>query len=415
VNSRNIGVLFAAGAGILLAQERTFAQSTIRVSVDSNGVEANRASSAGGISADGRFAVFVSPASNLVPNDTNDASDVFVFDRSSGQVECVSVTGDGIPGDGSSGGGYTGSSITPDGRFVAFASEAKNLVADDTNVASDVFVRDRANGTTERVSVDSASVEAQGISGSPSITPDGRFVAFWSNADNLAPGDSGSVFEIYVHDRTTGATECVSVDAGGNPGNDGSLYPVLSDDGRIVVFMSAATDLVPGDTNFDLDVFAYDRSTHTTERVSVDANGGQGGDGGVYPAISADGRFVAFCSLTDTFVAGDTNSRFDVFVKDRATGAVERVSVDSNGAQVSGYSHCFAGAISDARAGGLQRRVRRLRPRPCDRSDGTREPRDDRPHRRDEQRRREDLPRRQVRRIHELGRQPRPGRRQCGR
>jgi Tol biopolymer transport system component len=343
VNTRNIGVLFAACAGTFLAQERTFAQTTIRVSVDSNGVEGNRDSRAGGFSADGRYALFSSLASNLVPHDTNDAYDVFVFDRSSGQIDCVSVTEDGVPPIRGGAGGL--SSISGDGRFVAFSSDADDLVPGDTNLQNDVFVRDRTNGTTERVSVDSAGAEANGYSASPSITPDGRFVAFWSDADNLAPGDTHGWIEIYVHDRTTGATERVSVDANGDPGNGDSLDPVLSDDGRIVAFESQAANLVPGDTNFAYDVFAYDRSTHTMERISVDANGGQV-EYGLDPAISADGRFVAFCSGADNLVAGDTNLCNDVFVKDRATGAVERVSVDSNGAEVFGESYCFTGAIS---------------------------------------------------------------------
>jgi Tol biopolymer transport system component len=307
---------------------------TERVSVSTSGEQGNSFSFWTCISADGRCVAFNSSASNLVPGDTNLAYDVFVHDRLTGTTERVSVDSSGVQGDGDS----TGlCSISADGRFVAFASYATNLVPGDTNLAYDVFVHDRQTGATERVSVDSSGVEGNDGSyrGSyrPSISADGRFVGFDSGASNLVPGDTNGYEDIFVHDRQTGATERVSVDSSGVQGNSLSQSPSISADGRYVAFWSGASNLVPGDTNGFTDVFVHDRQTGATERVSVDSAGVQGNDGSCCPSISADGRFVAFESLATNLVPGDTNGFTDVFVHDRQTGATERVSVDSSGVQ----------------------------------------------------------------------------------
>ncbi len=195
-------------------------------------------------------------------------------------------------------------SISADGRFVVFQSDATNLVAGDTNGASDVFVHDRQTGTTTRVSVDSAGHEATGLypaSGDPAISADGRFVAFDSNATNLVAGDTNSAYDIFVHDRQTGTTTRVSVDSAGNQAN--GYDPSLSADGRFVAFTSGASNLVAGDTNGASDVFVHDRQTGTTTRVSVDSAGWQAYSFSHLPSISADGRFVAFASNATNLVA----------------------------------------------------------------------------------------------------------------
>jgi Tol biopolymer transport system component len=214
-------------------------------------------------------------------------------------------------------------SISADGRFVAFTSFATNLVPGDTNRRDDVFVRDRLTGTTELVSVDSAGNQGNRDSGSPAISADGRFVAFHSVATNLVPGDTGNMTDVFVRDRLTGTTQRVSVDSAGTEGNGASVEPAISGDGRFVAFYSFATNLVPGDTNGDGDVFVHDRQTGTTERVSVDSAGNQGSaisDGFRKVSISADGRVVAFVSVATNLVPGDTNGGSDAFVHDRQTG-----------------------------------------------------------------------------------------------
>src|SRR5205807_70009 len=187
-----------------------------------------------------------------------------------------------------------------------------------TNGRQDVFVHDRQTGTTERVGVD--VVNYYGGGGSPVISADGRFVAFTSLAADLVPGDTNAWADVFVYDRWTGTTERVSVDSAGNQGNAGSSLPSISADGRFVVFWSAATNLVPGDTNAAFDVFIHDRQTRTTERLSVDSAGNQGNYDSFAPALSADGRFVAFSSNATNLAPGDTNGVTDVFVHVRKIG-----------------------------------------------------------------------------------------------
>ena len=304
------------------------AQTTVRVSVASDGTEGNDVSLGSALSADGRFVAFDSAATDLVAGDTNGVSDVFVHDRQTGTTERVSVASDGAQGNGSS--GLVTFAFPPalsaDGRFVAFVSFATNLVASDTNGATDVFVHDRQTATTERVSVASDGTEGNAASAGATLSADGRFVAFHSAATNLVAGDTNGTNDVFVHDRQTGITERVSVASDGTQGNNASSYPAFSADGRFVAFDSDATDLVAGDTNGTTDVFVHDRQTATTERVSV--NGFSAG-----PALSADGRFVAFHSTGSNLVAGDTNGATDVFVHDRQTGTTERVSGASDGTQ----------------------------------------------------------------------------------
>jgi Tol biopolymer transport system component len=338
-----VAVGFLAGVLALLATPGTApAGNTERVSVDSAGNQGNAGSFFSSISADGRFVAFASYATNLVPGDTNGASDIFVHDRQSGITERVSVDSTGNQGDGAS---YV-PAISGDGRFVAFASVATNLVPGDTNGGWDVFVHDRQTRATERVSVDSTGSQGNNTTSAiwnsyrPAISADGRFVAFPSDATNLVPGDTNGRLDVFVHDRQTRTTERVSMDSAGNPGNRDSIQPSISADGRFVAFGSDATNLVSGDTNWWADVFVHDRQTRTTERVSVDSAGTQGnGSFSGEPSISADGRFVAFTSDARNLVPGDTNGiNADVFVHDRQTRTTERVSVSSAGTQGNWFS-----------------------------------------------------------------------------
>ncbi|MCC6443218.1 MAG: PD40 domain-containing protein [Armatimonadetes bacterium] len=304
---------------------------TERASVATGGVEANNWSNDTDISADGRYVVFHSPANNLVPGDTNSTTDVFVRDRDTGATERVSVASDGSEANGLS----WRPSISADGRYVAFSSDATNLVAGDTNGYEDVFVRDRQTGTTVRVSVASDGEESNFNSGLAEISGDGRYVAFTSGATNLADNDDNDVNDLFVHDLQTGTTERANLANDGSQANAENLYFDISADGRYVVFTSLASNLVAGDTNGVEDVFVRDRQAGTTERVSVATDGSESNGTSVISdtAISADGRFVVFVSTADNLVAGDTNNADDAFIRDRLNGTTGRINVNSSAEQ----------------------------------------------------------------------------------
>jgi Tol biopolymer transport system component len=312
----------------------TLTNTTTLVSLDSAGNQGNRNSVAPSISADGRFVAFTSDASNIVPGDTNSSRDIFVRDRLTNTTTRVSVDSAGNQGNGNNFNNFFSTpSISADGRFVAFSSGASNIVPGDTNITYDIFVRDRLTNTTTLVSVDSAGNQGNTDSNNPSISADGRFVAFESTASNLVPGDTNNNNDIFVRDRLTNTTTRVSVDSAGNQANTYTNSPSISADGRFVAFASNSSNLVPGDTNNTYDMFVRDTLTNTTTLVSLDSAGTQGNGTNVLgtPSISADGRFVAFSSRAFNLVPGDTNFRFDMFVRDTLTNTTTRVSVDSAG------------------------------------------------------------------------------------
>jgi Tol biopolymer transport system component len=286
-----------------------------RVSVDSATGQADGASYFPNLSADGRFVAFRSGATNLVASDTNGFFDVFVRDRQLGTTERVSVDSSGAQSDGDSGLHPT---ISGDGRFVAFYSGATNLVAGDANGVFDVFLRDRQLGSTELVSVDSAGNQANSSSSLASVSADGRYVAFQSSATNLVAGDTNASLDVFLRDRQAGTTSRASVATGGGQGNGNSEYASIASNGLAVAFFGPASNLVPGDTNARRDVFVRDLQVGTTTRVSLELLGAQGNDDAdYYPFLSADGRFVAFPSFATNLVAGDTNGALDVFLHDR--------------------------------------------------------------------------------------------------
>jgi Tol biopolymer transport system component len=369
------------------------AQVTQRVSVATGGAQANAQSLDPQISADGRVVVFSSLASNLDSSDTNGNYDAFVHDlmtggtrrvsnQPSGQTFGTSISGDGrkvvlqslealVAGDlnsvtdvyvhdmstgtldlvSVSTGGVQGNldssaaRITPDGRFVVFASAATNLVAGDTNGKVDVFVRDLVAQTTVRASLTYQGGQAQDHCLSGSISGDGTRVAFQSAAMNLVPNSLDLHTDVFVRDLVAGTTTRVSQSAGGVEGNLPSVGPVLSADGRFVAFSSDAANLVPGDTNGWTDVFVCDLASALPTRISISSSGAQADSTSDSPSISADGRFVAFRSWGTNLVPGDTNAVFDVFVRDLSSGTTERVSLDSTGSQVGGAGS-FAPSIS---------------------------------------------------------------------
>ncbi|MGK2958982.1 MAG: DUF6531 domain-containing protein, partial [Acidimicrobiales bacterium] len=267
------------------------------------------------LSADGRYIAFHSHATNLVPGDTNGVADAFVRDRQLGTTTLVSVSSEGAQGNEDS----EFSSISADGRYIAFHSYATNLVPDDTNEAADAFVRDRQLGTTTLVSVSSEGAQGNRNSDLPSISADGRYIAFRSGATNLVPDDTNDFEDAFVRDRQLGTTTLVSVSSGGAQGNRDSYFTSISADGRYVAFSSGATNLVSGDTNEFEDAFVRDRQLGTTTLVSVSSGGAQGNDDSFFSSISADGRYIAFGSVATNLVPGDTNGAANLFVVDRAT------------------------------------------------------------------------------------------------
>ena len=315
------------------------AQVTEIVSVNGAGEEGDAASSEPGISSNGRYVAFESDASDLVAGDGNGSQDIFVHDRVTGITERVSVDSSGAEADGSS----FRPAISADGRFVTFSSFASNLVAQDHNGRLDVFVHDRSLGETKRASVDFQGNEGDGDSDSPSISANGRWVGFTSFSA-LVPADTDSAPDVYLFDGETGAIEIVSVDSAGVPGNDWSLDSSISADGRWVAFDSIATNLVPGDTNNMRDVFLRDRELGTTIRVSLRSNGDEGNGGSSCPSLSSDGSAVAFQSAADNLVSKDRNQIQDIFVHTVASGKTRRVSVDSVGIEADG--RCSDSSIS---------------------------------------------------------------------
>ncbi len=308
----------------------------IRVSVSSGGTQGNWASDGiPAISSDGRFVAFRSYATNLVPGDTNNRFDIFVHDVETGETTRVSVASGGIQANEDS---YS-PAISGDGRLVVFYSWASNLVSGDTNDNLDVFVHDMETGETTRVSVSSDGSQSNHASSAPSISADGRFVAFQSSATNLVVGDTNGYTDVFVRDLETGETRRISVASDGSQANsDAYIYNPLSEDGRYIVFQSAATNLVAGDTNGFTDVFVYDWETGETSLVSVSSDGTQGNQNASLPSISGNGRYVAFLSWANNLVDGDANENGDIFVHDLHTGETTLASVATDGTQGNNYS-----------------------------------------------------------------------------
>ncbi|HEV8112100.1 MAG TPA: hypothetical protein VGR31_04940 [Planctomycetota bacterium] len=325
--------VWQAGVFMALSVSAT-AGTTTRVSVRTSGSQGSKASFNATISADGRYVAFGSDAKDLVSGDTNGNTDVFVRDLSAGTTTRISVAPNGTQGNGDSG----NPRISPDGRFVAFVSDASNLVPGDTNGSNDIFVRDLSAGTTTRVSVDSGGVQGNGHSYAPCMSSDGRFVAFHSDASNLVLGDTNGALDVFVHDSTSGATFRASVDSAGVEGNGFSVNPSISGDGRYIAFESLASNLVPGDTNKSVDVFVYDAVSSTIQCASISSLGTLGDGNSLEASISAEGRWVAFASAATNLIHGDSNAHDDIFVRDLAGGVTTRVSIGAAGVEADGNS-----------------------------------------------------------------------------
>jgi Tol biopolymer transport system component len=329
-----IGAVCVGAALLPLPAASAAPGATTRLSAATGGEQANGRSFVPAISADGRFVAFYSEASNLVSDDTNAARDVFVRNVQTRETTRVSLSNAGAQANGDS----FAPAISADGRYVAFASAATNLVDGDTNDVNDVFVRDRQTNTTTRVSVGVDGAQPNGGSDQPSLSGDGRLVAFTSAATNIVSGDVNNNRDAFVYDRQTGSAVNVSIGLNGAQADLDSFTPQLSANGRFVAFTSFADNLVDLDLNEGSDVFVRDLQANTTTRVSEFTGHYEGEGDSLRPSISADGRYVAFDSDDWNLVWGDTNDLFDVFVNDRETTVTTRVSVDDAGTQAEGAS-----------------------------------------------------------------------------
>jgi Tol biopolymer transport system component len=303
-------------------------------------VQGNGDSTYAGISADGRFVTFQSRATNLVAGDSNNWQDVFVRDRLNGTTERVSLSSLGAQGNKDSFGG----SLSADGRYVAFMSQASNLVTPDFVSTFDCFVRDRLSGTTRRVSEAYTGGPGNLHSYWPVISADGRFVAFHSAASNIVANDFNGTVDVFVYDMASSTNQLVSVSSAGVQGDFASSFPSISADGRFVAFHSIALNLVPGDTNMLQDVFVRDLVGGTTERISLGAGGVQADADCGWAIVSADGNWVSFESAATNLVAGDSNGLVDIFLLDHSRATIERVDLDNAGAQSNGG--CYGSSVS---------------------------------------------------------------------
>lgn len=324
---------------------------TICVSNLPNGSVSYGESSEASINADGNYITFTSNGDNLVSNDANGCSDIFVYDVNSGKTMRVSVSSNGSESDSNS---YE-SSISADGRYITFASYASNLVEGDSGYYSDIFVHDRNSGTTTRISVSSTGEEADGDSFAPSISGDGHYVVFLSKALNLVNTTLTSNYydiHIFIHDMVSGTTESIPI----LNSSEFSYYGQVSinSNGRYIVYksgkgspVSAALSMDPmsGDSYCDFQesevdplpdydkVLVYDRITGTTENIGVSSSGEEANGDCYEPSISADGRYVTFSSFADNLVSGDNNQMSDIFIHDRLLDTTNRISVSSNGSE----------------------------------------------------------------------------------
>ena len=273
-----------------------------RVSVDSNGAQADAMSYRGRISANGRFVVFDSEAGNLVAGDVNGLSDAFLRDTQTGTTTLVAADA-GAP------------VISADGRFVAFESGATNLTSTpDTNGFTDVYVKDIQTGVVTRASLSSTGAEPNDEAEVLSISGDGRYVVFASGADNLVPNDTNGYSDIFARDMQANTTTGVSVS-----GDSGGFDASISLDGNYVVFNSSSTNFVLDDTNGRQDVFVYAMQTGQIARASVSSSGVQGNWNSSEPSISGDGRFVTFSTASE-FAAVDTYGYIQLYVRDMQAG-----------------------------------------------------------------------------------------------
>ncbi len=287
---------------------------TERISVTSTGAQAAQRSDPGRITPDGRFVVFESDA-DLAPTDSNGVKDVYRLDRQTGQLDLVSVTAAGVQGTGWS---YH-PDVSDDGQRIVFTSGNDNFVAGDTNGSLDIFLKDMATGALTRVNTTASGAQSSSSNCTwPYISGDGSTVAFSSTASNLVAGDSNGDWDIFAKEVATGSIERLSVRPNGGQADDGTRTPMsISTDGNLIIYATLATNIVAGDTNGRQDVFLRDRAAGTTERINLSLTGGELNDDSWVPAMSGDARYVTYTSEATNIVTGDTLGERQIFAIDR--------------------------------------------------------------------------------------------------
>ena len=270
-----------------------------------------------------KYIVFESRSMNLVPEGSNGNLQIYLKNLETPSLSKVSLNSTGVQGNGLS---YL-PAVSPNGKFVVFSSYATNLVAGDTNSEVDVFLRNLETNTTSRLSVSSSGVEANGSSGGSDLSSDGRYVVFTSFASNLVPNDTNGYGDVFLRDTILNTTTIVSLDSSGNIANNVSVSQKISADGRYILFLSEASNLVAGDTNGAYDVFIHDRMSGETSRVSVGDEGQQGNHAAPqFADFSADGRYVVFVSSATNLISGSVLPPGQVYVRDRQTNTTFVVS-----------------------------------------------------------------------------------------
>lgn len=324
------------GTGIFIFDHET--RTITWVSQSADGTLPNGSSYSPSVSMDGRYVAFESDATNLTPGDTNRSRDVFVLDRATGLMERVSVD----TKDGNANGWSRSAAISADGHFVAYQSLANNLVEGDMDLVPDVFLRDRQAGITTQLSVHDASMtENRKASGSPSISGDGRYVAFQTLESGLSPDLGAEFYEqprIILYDRKAGTTKGVPSAKFPLEGANG-CSPAISQDGRYIAYASPNSGIVKGDNNWVMDIFLYDSLKNNTLLVSRNSRGKIGNRGSFMPSLSVDGRFLAFESLAKNLVRHDRNRETDAFVRDIQSRSTQRASINQDGTE---GSYCFS-------------------------------------------------------------------------
>ena len=332
-----------SGSQIYVHNRQTNQIEVVSRDSDSSAInEGGGASSDPSMSSDGRLVAFVSLSSNLVTSVSG--QQIYVRDRQTGHTTVVSKSSAGTIGDGTS----NAPAISADGRYVAFASASTNLVAGVSG--TQIYVHDRQTDQTTLISKDNTviPVPGNGVSATPAISATGQFVAFASLSTNL--GAAGGNQQIYLHDRLTGAngtTSLVSKDSVPTAGNGNSSTPSVSGDGRFVAFVSGATNIVTGFSGQQ--VYVHDRNTGangTNSLISRDNSGtpNAGNQNSSAPSISSDGRYVAFTSLATNLETGVSGQQ--IYLHDRNGPATSLVSRDNTGSLVEGNASSETPSIS---------------------------------------------------------------------
>lgn len=332
-------VLFAFLIPLLMPPSVTKAQALFvgrlfLISKATNGTVGSDQSYQPDVSSDGRYVAFASDATNLVGNDNNAASDIFVYDRQANTFEIVSRQSDG---DASNGNSYE-PAISGDGRWVVYCSFASNLVTSDDNNRPDIFLYDRQDDTVRRLSDAPNGDDGNDNScGQSDLSTNGQYVAFISDASNLVVSDTNNVRDVFIYNRGDDTVRRITAE-NGQQGAARSDMPSISDDGRYIAFQSDASNLITGDDNNQSDIFVYDRSDNDMERVSQRQDGTDNSTGSFAPAISGDARFVVFEAGDGNLVGDDNNGKTDIFLHVRDGNAIERISLETDGGQANDNS-----------------------------------------------------------------------------